>query len=80
VSERRKIHAPMPGVFYRSPDPGSPPFVQEGDQVQEGTVLGLIEVMKQFHELLADAAGTVAEFFVENEGVVDAGQPVVALG
>lgn len=80
MSEQHTIHAPIPGVFYRRPDPDSPAFVNEGDQVEVGAVVGLIEVMKQFHELVADGAGTVVEFLVDNEGVVDAGQPVVALG
>jgi acetyl-CoA carboxylase biotin carboxyl carrier protein len=80
VSEQHTINAPIPGVFYRRPDPESPPFVQEGEQVEAGAVVGLIEVMKQFHELHADSAGTVVEFLVENEDVVDVGQPVVALG
>lgn len=75
----RVIAAPFPGVFYRRPDPESPPFVAESDAVDAGTVIGLIEVMKMFQEIQAEEPGTVAEFLVENETAVDAGQPLVRL-
>jgi acetyl-CoA carboxylase biotin carboxyl carrier protein len=73
------IQAPFPGVFYRRPDPDSPPFVTESESVAEGTVIGLIEVMKMFQEIRTEQGGTVAEFLVDNEGVVDAGQPLLRL-
>jgi acetyl-CoA carboxylase biotin carboxyl carrier protein len=73
------VHAPFPGVFYRRPDPDSPPFVTESDTVANGAVIGLIEVMKMFQEIRCEADGTVAEFLVENESAVDAGQPLVRL-
>jgi acetyl-CoA carboxylase biotin carboxyl carrier protein len=70
----------MPGTFYRSPDPESDPYVQEGDEVAAGDTLGLIEVMKNFHEVQAEADGTISKFLVENEEAVDAGQDLVELG
>jgi acetyl-CoA carboxylase biotin carboxyl carrier protein len=73
------VHAPFPGVFYRRPDPDAEPFVTESDEVPAGTVIGLIEVMKMFQEIRADQGGTVAEFLVENESAVDAGQPLLRL-
>ncbi|HEV7468627.1 MAG TPA: acetyl-CoA carboxylase [Pseudonocardia sp.] len=73
------VHAPFPGVFYRRPDPASPPFVNESDTVASGSVVGLIEVMKMFQEIRSEADGTVAEFLVENEAAVDAGQPLMRL-
>jgi acetyl-CoA carboxylase biotin carboxyl carrier protein len=73
------VHAPFPGVFYRRPDPESPPFVDESDTVASGSVVGLIEVMKMFQEIRSEADGTVAEFLVENEAAVDAGQPLLRL-
>jgi acetyl-CoA carboxylase biotin carboxyl carrier protein len=73
------VHAPFPGIFYRRPDPDSDPFVKESDAVEEGAVIGLIEVMKMFQEVRADAGGTVAEFLVDNESAVDAGQPLLRL-
>jgi len=69
----------MPGTFYRRPDPDSDPYVNEGDSVSAGDTVGLIEVMKSFHEVKADDDGTVARFLVEDEEAVDAGQDVLAL-
>jgi len=75
-----QIKSPLPGVFYRRPDPASEPFVTEGDRVEPGDVLGLVEIMKSFHEITSEISGTVLRFFVDNEGAVDIGQPIVELG
>jgi acetyl-CoA carboxylase biotin carboxyl carrier protein len=69
----------MPGTFYRRPDPESDPYVKAGDSVSAGDTIGLIEVMKSFHEVKADGDGTVARFLVEDEEAVDAGQDVLEL-
>ncbi len=69
----------MPGTFYRRPDPESDPYVEEGDQVSAGDTVGLIEVMKSFHEVKAEEEGTIARFLVENEEAVDAGQDLVEM-
>lgn len=75
----KTVKAQMPGTFYRSPDPESDPYVKEGDSVSAGDAVGLIEVMKSFHEVKAAEDGTVAKFLVENEEAVDAGQDLVEL-
>ncbi len=75
----RQILSPLPGVFYRKPAPDQPPFKTEGDAVAVGDVVGLIEVMKSFHEVKADAAGKVAAFLVEDEDAIMAGQPILEL-
>jgi acetyl-CoA carboxylase biotin carboxyl carrier protein len=69
----------MPGTFYRRPDPESDPYVEEGDSVAAGDVVGLIEVMKSFHEIKAQEEGTVSKFLVESEEAVDAGQDILEL-
>ena len=74
-----EIRSPIPGIFYRRPSPEEDEFVQEGDTVEAGAVIGLVEVMKQFHDVVADEAGTVGSFQVETEGMVDAGQPIVTI-
>jgi acetyl-CoA carboxylase biotin carboxyl carrier protein len=74
------LKAQMPGTFYRSPDPESDPYVQEGDEVAAGDTVGLIEVMKNFHEVQVEEDGTISRFLVENEEAVDAGQDLVELG
>lgn len=76
MSEKSTINAPMPGVFYRQSDPEEPPYVEEGDAVEAGDTIGLVEVMKNFHEIEAENAGTIAKFLVENEEEVTADQPI----
>ncbi len=71
------VLSPLPGTFYRSGAPGQPAFKNEGDTVQAGDVIGLIEVMKQFSEVAAEVAGKIVKFHAENEGAVDAGEPLV---
>jgi acetyl-CoA carboxylase biotin carboxyl carrier protein len=76
---RHEVVSPIPGVFYRSPDPDSDPFAAEGQPVEESDTVCLVEVMKSFHQVSAGAAGMLVEFLVENEDVVDAGQPVAVI-
>ena len=73
------INTPLPGVFYRRPAPDEPEYVVDGDEVEEGQVIGLIEVMKTYTELKSTAAGTIAEFLVEDEAEVSAGQEIAML-
>jgi biotin carboxyl carrier protein len=72
-----QILSPLPGTFYRKPAPDKPPFKSEGDSVAIGDVIGVIEVMKNFVEVQADAAGKVVKFIVDNEEPIMAGQPLV---
>jgi acetyl-CoA carboxylase biotin carboxyl carrier protein len=76
---RHEVVSPIPGVFYRRSDPDSDPFAAEGQTVGADDTVCLVEVMKSFHQVPAGAAGTVVEFLVENEDVVDAGQPVAVI-
>jgi acetyl-CoA carboxylase biotin carboxyl carrier protein len=73
------IKAQMPGTFYRRPDPESDVYVEEGAEVSAGDTVGLIEVMKSFHEVKVEEDGTVSKFLVEDEDAVDAGQDLVEL-
>jgi acetyl-CoA carboxylase biotin carboxyl carrier protein len=75
----KTVKAQIPGTFYRRPDPDSDFYVQEGDQVSAGDTLGLIEVMKSFHEVKAEEDGTISRFLVENEEAVDAGQDILEM-
>lgn len=68
------IHSPLPGIFYRQPSPDKPPFKADGEAVAADDVIGLIEVMKSFHEIRAGVAGASITFSVENEEPVMAGQ------
>ena len=79
MSENTTIEAPMPGVFYRRPDPDEEFYVEEGDRVEEGDVVGMIGVMKNFNEITSDADGVVERVFVENENEIEAGQELVEI-
>ena len=64
------IVSPLPGVFYRKPGPGKPPFANEGDAIEVGQTLGIIEIMKQFTEIQSDVAGTLESFVVKEGAMV----------
>jgi len=74
-----EVLTPVPGTFYRRPDPDSEPFKNEGDHVDAGETIGVVEIMKNFQEVNAESAGTLARFLVENEDSVSAGQAVAEL-
>ena len=76
---KKQILSPLPGTFYRRPAPDQPPFKDVGDEVKEGDVIGLVEVMKVFSEVKAEVAGKVKAFLVENEDPVMAGAALVEL-
>ncbi len=75
----KQIVSPIPGTFYRRPAPEKPPYKEEGDTVASGEAIGLVEVMKSFYEVKAEAAGKIARFLVEDGDEVQAGQPLVDL-
>jgi acetyl-CoA carboxylase biotin carboxyl carrier protein len=79
LADKKTVKAQMPGTFYRRPDPDSGPYVDEGESVSAGDTVGIIEVMKSFHEVKAEDDGTISKFLVENEEAVDAGQDIVEL-
>ena len=79
MAETTEITAPAPGTFWRRPDPESDPFVQPGDRVEAGAVVGLLEVMKQFLDITASATGEVGEFQAQDGVAVTAGQVVVSV-
>lgn len=66
----KAVKAPMGGVFYASPSPGTQPFVNTGDRVEKGQQLGIVEVMKLFTPILAEASGVVLAILVENQQTI----------
>ena len=75
----KQLHSPLPGTFYRRPAPDKPLYKNEGDKVAVGDVIGVIEVMKSFHEVKAEIAGTIVKFIADNEEPVMAGQPLAEI-
>jgi len=74
---RPAISAPLTGIFYASPAPGSAPYVQVGGEVAVGQVIGLIEAMKLFNEIKSDLAGRVVKVVAESGALVKAKQPLI---
>ncbi|MGE3609402.1 MAG: acetyl-CoA carboxylase biotin carboxyl carrier protein [Bacteriovoracaceae bacterium] len=70
------IKSPFVGTFYSSPSPGKPVYVKVGDKVKVGQTLCVLEAMKIMNEIDADVAGEVIEICLENESLVEFGQPL----
>jgi acetyl-CoA carboxylase biotin carboxyl carrier protein len=70
------VRSPMVGTFYRSPSPGSKPFVEVGQQVAVGDTLCIIEAMKILNQIESDKAGTVKQILVENGEPVEYNEPL----
>jgi acetyl-CoA carboxylase biotin carboxyl carrier protein len=71
------VKAPLTGIFYASPAPGSAPYVHVGGEIAVGQVIGLIEAMKLFNEIKSDLAGRVVRVIPESGTLVKAKQPLV---
>ncbi len=74
-----QILSPLPGTFFRSSSPDKPPYKTDGAAVAVGDVIGLIEVMKSFHEIKSAVAGTNIRFVTDNEDPVMAGAVLAEL-
>ena len=79
ASGMRFVSAPLTGVWYAAPSPGARPYVGEGDEINSGQVVGLIEAMKLFNEIKSDAAGTVTRMLVESGTLVKRRQPLLEI-
>ena len=71
------VVAAVNSVFYRRPSPGEPPFVEEGDQVNEDTVVCLLEIMKCFRSVNAGVKGKVEKILAESGSMVKKGSTVM---
>jgi len=77
VARGHLIEAPLTGLFYRSPSPGAEVYVREGDQVNVGQVIGLIEAMKLFNEIKSDVTGTVRRLVAGDGDLVKAKETLI---
>jgi acetyl-CoA carboxylase biotin carboxyl carrier protein len=78
--DARAIRAPLPGTFYRAPQPGAPPFVEIGSEVDANSVIGIIETMKLMNPVHAGASGTIAAILAENGEMVGKHAALMRLG
>jgi acetyl-CoA carboxylase biotin carboxyl carrier protein len=79
VSTHPQIVSPMVGTFYLSPSPDSPPYVSVGQEVQEDTVVCIIEAMKVMNEIKAETRGVIVEVLAQNGKPVEFGKPLFAV-
>lgn len=73
------VKSPLVGTFYASASPDSDAFVKVGDTVTKGQTLGIIEAMKLMNEIESEFAGVVKEILVENEQLIEYGQPLFVI-
>lgn len=73
------VVSPSPGIFWRSPAPGEPPFVEVGQEVTPETPIGIVEVMKLMNQVLAGVSGRVVAVLAENGARVDRDEPMVLI-
>lgn len=78
-SDGKPVLAPLAGVFYRSPSPGAPPFVEVGAAVKEGDVVGILEVMKLMNHVTAPCSGVISRICARNEEIVEYGQVLAVI-
>lgn len=79
LSENKSGHevkSPLVGTYYNSPSPDAEPFVRVGDTVTKGQTLAIIEAMKLMNEIECEQDGVIKEILVENESIVEYGQPL----
>jgi acetyl-CoA carboxylase biotin carboxyl carrier protein len=72
--DQKEIVSPMVGTFYRAPSPDSAPYIKEGQEISEDTVVCIIEAMKVMNEIKAEVKGVITEVLVENGAAVQFGQ------
>jgi acetyl-CoA carboxylase biotin carboxyl carrier protein len=73
------VKSPMVGTFYRSPSPGSPAFVEQGQNVKAGDVVCIIEAMKMMNQIEADKSGVVEAVLIEDGQPVEFDQPLITI-
>jgi acetyl-CoA carboxylase biotin carboxyl carrier protein len=73
------VKSPMVGTFYAASDPNTPPFVKVGDHIGPETTVCIVEAMKVFNQIPAEASGRVIAVLAENGAPVEFGQPLFKL-
>lgn len=73
------ITSPIPGTFYRSPAPDEEPFINKGDKIKVGDVLGIVEAMKVMNKIESDVSGEVLEILHEDGKPVEYGTKLIKI-
>ena len=73
------LASPMVGTAYRAPEPGAPPFVEVGSEIEEGQTVMIVEAMKTMNQIPAPRSGTVTAILVEDGEPVEFGQPLIII-
>ena len=79
IGEGTLVSAPSVGIFWRSPEPGAPPFVEVGTEVNKGDVLCIVEVMKLMMNVTATASGVISGIHTQNGDAVEFGTPLFSI-
>ena len=79
INDDEVVKSPLVGTFYSAPAEGEAPYINVGDTVEKGQIIGIIETMKLMNEVESDRDGVVSAILIENEQVVEFGQPLVAI-
>lgn len=77
--EEKIVKSPLVGTVYVAPAEGEAPFVSVGDKVKKGQILAIVEAMKLMNEIESEYEGVVKEICVENESMVEFGQPLFVI-
>ena len=70
------IKSPIIGTLYRRPSPDKDPFINVGDRIDEGSIVGIVEAMKLFNEIESDVSGTIIKVLVDDMSPVEYDQPL----
>ena len=79
INNFKNITAPIVGIFYTSPSPSENPFVKEGDRVEKGDVIGIVEAMKMINEIKSPFSGVIRNIKVQNEQLLEFGQVIMEI-
>lgn len=80
ILEGSVVKSPIVGTFYNSSSPEKPPYVKVGDVVKKGDVLCIVEAMKVMNEVKSEFDGIIKDVLIENENIVEYGQPLFIIG
>lgn len=76
ISKYLTITSPIIGTFYRKPSPDKPAFINVGDEVNEDSIVCIVEAMKLFNEIESEVSGKIVKVLVEDASPVEFGQPL----